>query len=208
MSAESTLVEDRLAERGEDLAGPEADPDRVVLVGETNPYGDDEAYALYCWPVGSSGHRLRRILGVDEDRYLAFRRRNLCAGPWSIAGARSAAARLYVEVGELALRGGPTPTVLLLGARVAAAFSCFTLHGLGRSRGLGTLRAWGLGSDLPGMATWIALPHPSGTCRSWGRGMWRVGGTVERTRALLVRAAPHVPWGQSDPLVVGGGSSS
>jgi len=167
--------------------------DRIVLVGERNPYGPAEEFALYCWPEGSAGHRLRRILGVDEDRYLAFRRLNLCSGPWDRTAARRSAARLYDELA--AWTGRPSPVVILLGTKASEAFASLTIAsraGLARPCGLSR---WEIGADALERARWLSLPHPSGLCRAWGPGMWSPGGTVDRSRALLCDLAPHVPWG-------------
>lgn len=186
----STPAPEIAADRDDDAG---ADVDRVVLVGERNPYGASPEFALYCWPVGSAGHRLRRILGVDEDRYLAFRRLNLCAGRFVRRDAALAAARLYDSLAA----ARPGGLVVLLGVQVSAAFGAFTIGtraGISRVRGLS---CWEAGSDALGRARWLSLPHPSGLCRVWGRGMWAPGGTVERARSLLRDLAPHVPWGVS-----------
>lgn len=173
-------------------------PDHVVIVGESNPYGSSPEFALYCWPESSSRHRLRRILSVPEERYLAFRRVNLCSGPWHRATATQDAARLYD--GLIAWTDPPEAIVLLLGVRVSAAFGAVTVAsraGIARPR---PLDRWEAGTDATGRACWVSLPHPSGLCRAWGAGMWRTGGTVQRTRDLLRRVAPHVPWGSEEIL--------
>jgi hypothetical protein len=53
--------------RDEFAFGTEA---RVVLVGESNPYGADPRYALYPLPPQASGGRLARILGLSARQYL------------------------------------------------------------------------------------------------------------------------------------------
>lgn len=169
-----------------------------MLVGESNPYGSSPEFALYCWPESSSGHRLRCILGVPEERYLAFRRMNLCAGSWHRAAAIRSAARLYDDLA--AWTDPPGTLVLLLGVRVSAAFGAVTVAsraGISRPR---PLDRWEVGSDATSRACWVSLPHPSGLCRAWGAGMWRTGGTVQRTRDLLREVAPHVPWGSKEAL--------
>jgi hypothetical protein len=170
-------------------------PDAIVLVGERNPYGPAEEFALYCWPEGSAGHRLRRILGVGEDRYLAFRRLNLCSGVWSRRAATAAAARLYGELADTS----PRATVVLLGVKVSAAFGAFTVASRGGLARPSALPCWEIGADALERVRWLSLPHPSGLCRAWGSGMWTRGGTVERARGLLREIAPHVSWGADDP---------
>lgn len=171
--------------------------DRVVVVGERNPYGGDPAMALVNYPTGCAGYNLWRILGLPEERYLALSRLNLCAGPWDRGIATTAAAATYARLPDpdvtlVALQ----PIVLLLGARVADAFRQITIRPEPGGRlapgGLGELQE---GADAGGLARWIRLPHPSGLCRSWGPGMWSAGGSVERVRMLLAQVAPHVPWG-------------
>jgi hypothetical protein len=168
--------------------------DRVVIVGESNPYGASPEFALHCWPTSCAGHRLRRILGVAEERYLAFRRLNLCEGPWRRRDATRSASRLYDELPLYT--GSPRVLVLLLGVQVSAAFSAFTVAsraGIARPR---ALDRWEVGSDALDRARWLSIPHPSGLCRVWGAGMWSAGGAVQRTRDLLRQIAPHVPWGE------------
>lgn len=177
---------------------PGPSDDGIVLVGEGNPYGADSEFALYCWPAGSAGHRLWRILGVDEDRYLGFRRVNLCDGPWDREEAAIRAVALHGEL-VTAPVASIRPVVLLLGVRVCEAFSALTVArrhgGLATS---GSLGRWEVGDDVHGRARWIGLPHPSGLCRKWGGDMWGPGGSVAKTRAVLRELAPHVAWGETD----------
>lgn len=113
---------------------------KIVLVGESNPYGADPYYALYPAPNGCSGHRLcTLILGMHRAAYLeTFERVNLCAGPWKLAEARASAEKLHGH------------RMILLGAKVCAAFRTpfqpFVV----------------VGGNL-------VLPHPSGLCRLWGQ---------------------------------------
>src|SRR5438552_4023849 len=129
---------------------------KPLLVGEMNPYGGDEYYALFPAPDGCAGHRLCcHILGMHRKSYLeAFERRNLCWGRWSMAEA-------YRRAAELRLHRGP---LILLGSKVARAFEFvpfepFTTADAGRT---------------------LVLPHPSGLCR-----MWNEPGAVERARGLV-----------------------
>lgn len=116
---------------------------KPLLVGEQNPYSIHEEDALLPWPQQAAGNRLRRILGMTQDEYLAaFVRRNLVRGrAWKLADARERAAQLWI------LHVGP---VVALGARVAkcfgAPFEPFSRHRGGRV---------------------LVLPHPSGLSRAW-----------------------------------------
>ncbi len=122
--------------------------ERVLLIGESNPYGSDPRFALYPEPPGCAGARLCAILGYTKREYLRlFDRCNLLSGPrWSAPEARRAAEALDVDYR------------VLLGARVAAA------HGLTfepfcnvQDNGLGDCYAW----------RGVMLPHPSGRSRLW-----------------------------------------
>lgn len=167
---------------------------RVVLVGESNPYGSDPQYALHPGPPGCSGHRLMQIVGLGEDDYLSIARVNLCDGRWSIRDARSRAVELWSEVLDRCGGDEPRPTVVMLGVKVAEAFSrVVTRDGTFRS-----IDPWDVLLAGDGAVTFVSLPHPSGLSRAWNANMWGVGGTVERARGLLSCAAPHVQWGGPD----------
>jgi hypothetical protein len=117
-------------------------PTRVILVGEQNPYGGDDAYALYPAPAGCSGHRLCcLILGMSRRAYLkSFERLNLVQGPWSAAMARHHADELTKTSARF----------ILCGAKVCKAFQIpfmpFEISEGGRM---------------------LILPHPSGLNRLW-----------------------------------------
>ncbi len=192
--------------------GPWLSDDRVVVVGEANPYSDRRAFALYPDPPGAAGSNLRRIMGVPRDRYLRFGRLNLCDGAFS----RDEAGRTVdALVSSVATSGIDDLLVILLGVRVADALRVATCVSLGRERlrrgerllrddpshrlNFAPLAAWQ--STFVGGVTWLSLPHPSGLCRAWGARMWCTGGSVERTRAALTTAAPRVPWGADGPVV-------
>lgn len=142
---------------------------RPLLVGESNPYGSNPEFALYPLPERSAGGRLcRLVLGMRMAEYLrSYDRANLCAGKWAAAAARAEAARLATS---------RTAPIVLLGARVAAAFALgfgpFTVR---QQRIVGDGVVWD--------ATIVVLPHPSGLCR-----LWNEPGAFERARAVL-RAA-------------------
>lgn len=134
------------------------------LIGESNPYGGHEEFALYPDPRGCTGERLcRLILRMDPDEYLqAFERRNLLRGSkWSKLAANAAAAMLLEESA-----GAP---LVLLGAKVQAAFGfnyqCFVVD-----------------RDLRGRPIAL-LPHPSGLCRAWHE-----KGAFDRARTTIFEA--------------------
>lgn len=137
---------------------------RVLLVGESNPYGDDSRFALHPSPPGCAGHRLaHHILGMEDREYLAvFDRINLLSSraPWSTRRARRAA---------LILLCAPQ-RIVALGARVTRAF-------LGQPAE--TFQAyWVEGPN--GRSRVVSLPHPSGRCR-----LWNAPGAVPAARALV-----------------------
>lgn len=116
-------------------------PGHVTLVGELNPYGGGDEFALYPSPEGCSGHRLCcLILGMRRQAYLdCFERVNLCSGYWSMPKAMVRARQLRKDAGRL----------ILCGAKVARAFCLeYEPFNLVDSR-------------------FLILPHPSGMCRAW-----------------------------------------
>lgn len=132
---------------------------RVVLVGEVNPYQDRRDFDLYDMPEKASGHRLReKILGVSrEDYFRRFYRRNLCVWKWSLSAARDRSEDLRAEF--------PTNTFVLLGKKVQEAFSIDSRDSL---------------RVVKRERTFVLIPHPSGLCR-----FWREPGAFERTRDVL-----------------------
>jgi hypothetical protein len=88
---------------------------RVLLLGENNPYGSDPDFALYCYPPGCAGYRLRRILSLPEDEYLDLHRKNLCDGDWSKKLAEQRAR-------ELLSPQAPWRVMVLLGRKVTEVF--------------------------------------------------------------------------------------
>lgn len=121
---------------------------RPLLVGELNPHAADPQWALYPTPRGATGDRLRRVMLLSDQEYLAnYDRVNLCVGRWSSAEARRKAALL--------LMSSPQPSAyVLLGRRVCDAFG-FGWVPFTRSL---------LGGQLPVV---VVLPHPSGRSRLW-----------------------------------------
>lgn len=112
----------------------------LVLVGESNPYGD-EGFALFYLPRNASGNRLREILGLSDDEYEDIARVNLCPGRWSMPRGREAAARL-LELHDV---------VVCLGVKVRSAFGAPPPFEM----------------EKRGSKTIITLPHPSGLNRAW-----------------------------------------
>ena len=151
---------------------------RVLLLGETNPYGPSPEFALYCDPPGCSGHRLRLILGLSEDDYLGLHRKNLCDGEWSRAQAKK---RIY----ELLDPQAPWDVIVLLGRKVTEAFEKEVLDGV-------EFVAFSSRGCCPGM-TLVSLPHPSGLNSM----MWNLQAR-DRARQILRELAPEVPWGVTD----------
>lgn len=112
----------------------------VLLVGETNPFGGDPAFALYHEPRHSSGNQLRLILGLTDDDYEALDKVNLCVGRWSVRAARETWAHLM-----------PRPLIVLLGQKVRA----------------GTSGPAPFETERRGPSLLLGLPHPSGLNRTW-----------------------------------------
>lgn len=113
----------------------------VLLVGETNPFGGDPAFALYHEPRYSSGNQLRLILGLTDDEYEALGKINLCTGRWSTPQAR----RTWAHV--------------VLGARLVVL--------LGRKVQLATKGPEPFEHVTLGPSVLLGLPHPSGLNRIW-----------------------------------------
>jgi hypothetical protein len=156
---------------------------RVWLIGEQNPYGVDPTYALYPLPPHATGGRLARVLGLDDRTYLrAFVRRNLLtADKWSVPAARAAADELLAE-------HPPDDKLVLLGARVAAAF------GLPFRDHLFELQRVAVGAARQERHV-LVVPHPSGLSREWNdpSAAPRVKAAVEELRRGTVDARPLTP---------------
>jgi hypothetical protein len=157
---------------------PAPDPrSRVLLLGEDNPLSDLAEHALYPYPPTCSGARLRWILGLPEDDYLALHRANLCAtGAWSMREARRRAELLAMDP------SAPWRLIVLCGRKVADAFNYE--------------RPFFTAAIEPATAAWhepiwlVSLPHPSGRVTLWNREEHRL-----RARDLLRELAPGVGWG-------------
>jgi hypothetical protein len=135
----------------------------TIIVGEINPCGGDDYYALYPAPDGCSGHRLAcLILGMTRKAYLeSFERANLCAGKWALPAARRRAQEL---------RSLPAARFILCGAKVCA--------------------AWGtpfVPFEIAAGGTTLVLPHPSGRNL-----MWSEPGAIARARAAATLLVPEL----------------
>ncbi len=137
---------------------------KITLVGEVNPYGGEDEFALYPAPDGCSGHRLCcLILGMRRKDYLeTFNRVNLCAGNWSLKAARLKA--------ELLWSHRDSPKFILCGSKVSSAFQV-PFNPLEISEG----------------GTMLVINHPSGLCRAWGQ-----PGYIEKTRQAVLAFAPEL----------------
>lgn len=154
---------------------------RVVLVGEVNPYQDRRDFDLYDMPEKASGHRLReKILGVSrEDYFRRFYRRNLCVKTWSPVTAYERAASLRSEFSNY--------TFVLLGKKVQKAF------------GFGDVPDQVSRvdrSDARHGRSFVLIPHPSGLCRFWNE-----PGSIPTVRYALKNAG--VFCGPVEGVVVG-----
>lgn len=148
---------------------------RVLLVGELNPFGADPRLALYHMPRGSSGDRLRRILGLRDCEYARLLDKvNLCRGRWS--------EEVALEEAQQCL-GSHHSVLVLLGSKVRSVFK-------------GPLPfEWSVvrGKRL------VGLPHPSGRCRVWNDSQ-----SAARARAIMSELVGGVPWGTATDRIAAG----
>jgi hypothetical protein len=153
----------------------------VLLVGENNPYGSAPEFALYCYPPGCSGYRLRHILGLSEPHYLALHRTNLCSGNWVKKQASERAL-------ELLSPQAPWNVMVLLGRKVTEVFEKVALDGAK----LPAFSTRGCRADM----TLVSLHHPS------GRNAYRWDSRArERAQEILRGLAAEVPWGSADTAI-------
>lgn len=129
---------------------------RPLFIGMNNPLSLDARFALYPYPPGCAGARLCKMMGLEDAEYLSlFDRVNLIRGEWKKATANR------VAIGEIAAANGQIldpkkleeRTVILLGQQVQHCYS-FSEPNFKWKR-------WLAGGK------WVALPHPSGRCRTW-----------------------------------------
>lgn len=157
----------------------------VLVVGEDNPQSSDPRDALFPYPVGCAGHRYAdMITDIGAATHLATWRTNLCNPRWSAKAARE-------RVLELLVKDAPWTVIVMLGRKVAGAFSqvlaleidgrkfefdAFTFFDMHKSNG----EPFG-SRDF----TIVSLPHPSGRNL-----VWNDQAQIHRARALLARVAP------------------
>jgi hypothetical protein len=167
---------------------------RVLLVGEHNPYRPGQAFALYPHPERSAGHRLCvDIMRMRRAAYLRnFDRLNLCVHrAWDVGEARERALSVVQECANDGACRSYWRTIVLLGSRVCGAFDVpfvpFVARRMGAlpgPRNKGVLRGSGAAFD------WVViLPHPSGRSR-----LWNEAGAIGRARAALWTAGVIGEW--------------
>lgn len=144
--------------------------ERILIVGETNPYGSNPDFALYHLPRHASGNRLREHLGLPDHVYGGIQKLNLCQGQWGMKSARESAET--IETVSL------WPVIVMLGSKVKSAFH---LQHLPFFQAIKVLEL-----------TYISLPHPSGLNR-----IWNTPGVRFVARDLLRQHAPEVAWGST-----------
>ena len=126
---------------------------RGLLVGEAPGPNTDALLPLFPYPPNSAGGRLLKYADVDPADWLGkLVRMNLCDGTWSARRAVAGRARALAFLLDRANYHHDEPLrVLLLGARVARAWSCRGSFGYAEQygwKGVGLRVAW--------------IPHPSG----------------------------------------------
>lgn len=145
---------------------------RILLVGEDNPISAAPEHALFCAPEGCAGQRLQGLIfSLPRTQYLALWRTNLCVGGWSAPRAR-------MRARELTAPAAPWNVIVMLGRKVAAAFSQvvpvevapFCVH--------------------EGRLRFASLPHPSGR-----NTVWNQRGPIESARRLMAELALELAWG-------------
>jgi hypothetical protein len=147
---------------------------KPLIVGEINPYGHDERFALYPYPDGCAGERLcHMVMGLNRKTYLdSFDRVNLLQQDrWSAPAARASANRLAVLDAEY------RRTYVLLGRKVSEAFALYecAMPSLVRRGDVSAI---------------VVLPHPSGRNRAWND-----PGLVATCRKILREVLPNIPFG-------------
>lgn len=167
---------------------------KLLIIGEDNPYtpGDDH-FALYPYPRGVSGDRLRRVMGLTDTQYLSLPRTNLCASSWGIREARGRADSITAE-----LSAGVHDVLIWCGSKVRRSFGCpdgepvpsVVDLNVGGHLAQGSPSWWRVEGGRRSGGVAVLLPHPSGRSRAWNQ-----ADMVGLVRAVLRRAAPWVPWG-------------
>lgn len=137
---------------------------RGLLIGEAPGPNTDALLPLFPHPPNSTGGRLLKYAGVDPAEWLGkLVRMNLCDGAWSARRAVAGRARaLAYLLDEENYHDGRPLRVLLLGRRVARAWSCYGAFGHEQHQyGLNPIPARrAVATDKTLHVAWI--PHPSG----------------------------------------------
>lgn len=165
---------------------------KVLLLGEDNPQSAALEHALYDYPPGCAGHRLRtKILGLAESTYLSLWRTNLCNPTWSLPAARARAE-------DVVYGDHPWSTIIMLGRKVATAVDDAIRARIKRNGAVPGFRdlepfthTTVTGSDGCGV-TLVSIPHPSGRSRAWN-----VPTNMLVARGLLYDVLPSIPWGEA-----------
>ncbi len=161
--------------------------EHIALIGENNPYNSPPEFALYCYPPGCAGYRLRRILGLPQHQYLALHRENLCEGDWSTRGARERARAIVADAAF-------PRCVVMFGRKVADAFGYdrpfFSSVVVASAARCSTNRDT---HTRNGSLILVSLPHPSGR----NAGSWNARAIV-RAREILSELVPEIAWGCID----------
>ena len=155
---------------------------RVLLLGEDNPQSAEPEHALYPYPPGCAGDRLREIVGLDEDAYLGLWRTNLCSPKWSVKAARERSL-------DLLNHDAPWSVIVLLGAKVAKVFEAH-VGALAPFTTGHVYGAYGPDGQSPKRFAVVALPHPSGRNRIWNDPRRKF-----QAQILLRQFAPEIRWG-------------
>lgn len=130
---------------------------RGLLVGEAPGPNTNALLPLFPQPSNSAGARLLRYSGVDPADWLGkLVRMNMCDGTWSIRRAVAGRARALAFLLDKRNHYDGLPLrVLLLGVRVARAWSCYGAFGH-----VEMIHYFNPSLSIPIQVAWI--PHPSG----------------------------------------------
>jgi hypothetical protein len=147
---------------------------RSAFVGERNPYGGGQEYALFPVPDHATGARLMRALGITRASYMtALDRYNLFSRATQSAEVTSA------RVDELLSR---YEVVYALGRSVHDSI----VKRVRATTGEEVDRAW-FSSTRCGTCTVVVVPHPSGLNRLWNR-----ADTASTLRQIVRSLSPEV----------------
>lgn len=176
-----------------ETAHDDVGPCRVLLLGEDNPQSAAPEYALYDYPPGCAGNRLRaNVFGISSNDYLAIWRTNLCCPSWSLPAARARWTELAFSPGV------PWNVIVLLGSKVAKvalppkALGPFSTCRVAREVDRITYdHLRGPVVPFEGMRL-IYLPHPSGRNLVWNEPRNRIAAQM-----LMRECVPEIDWGRA-----------